>query len=91
MTIRHRIRCPHCGAEYVPSEIFMGDEFLESPISVTRDSHGRIVVADGKEATMKASYNCDYCNRDFDVTAKVSFSVEKDEASSFDEETSIAI
>lgn len=81
------IKCPYCNTEYLPEEIFMGDEFLGNRL-VIKDESGKIKVIDGDEPELMSSYICDCCNKKFIVKASVSYEVLKDD---FDEEYTIKI
>ena len=81
------IKCPHCGAEYLPEEIFIGDEFLGNR-NVTKLKDGTIDWVEGDEPELESSYYCDYCNTKIIVKAKVSYDVEQED---FDEEYSVKI
>lgn len=69
-----RIRCPKCGAEYLPAEIFMPDDFLGRPRNVLRDSDGHIEFYEGQSLGLDETYTCDKCGCVFDVHGTVSFS-----------------
>lgn len=70
---KHLIRCPHCGAEYLPSEIFFPDDFLPAPDDVVRDGAGRIVACSQSALNVSEEYECDYCGRVFEAIAEVAF------------------
>ena len=76
------IKCPYCGAEYLPEEIFLGDEFLGNR-QVEKLENGKIDFVNGKEPELMSSYICDYCNKEFRVKATIHFESLKDE---FEEE-----
>lgn len=41
------IKCPHCGAEYLPSEIFMPEDILGgAPKNLIKDPLGKVLYAD---------------------------------------------
>lgn len=80
---RHLIRCPHCGAEYAPSEIFYPSDFLPDAIDVTKDADGRIVAYEGSLMNLSEEYECDRCGHVFRATADVSFGSEPCEAHDF--------
>lgn len=79
------IKCPYCDAEYLPEEIFMGDEFLGNRQAVKLDN-GKIDFVNGDEPELESSYICDFCNKRFVVRAKISFEAFDDD---FDDEYSI--
>lgn len=43
------IKCPHCGAEFVPSEIFMPGELIGKANKVIKDPNNRILYVEYKE------------------------------------------
>lgn len=42
------IKCPHCGYEYLPAELFIADDLVGTPESngVVRDALGKILYVD---------------------------------------------
>ena len=48
------IKCPHCGREYLPVEIFYPTSFFGKPTNVYRDEQGKIENISGDDM---------YCNR----------------------------
>lgn len=71
--LKNVIKCPHCGAEYLPAEIFLPDSFLGKPNTIQRDSENHIESFFGNDMDLKEEYRCDYCNKKFTVTANVKF------------------
>ncbi len=69
-----KIICPHCGAEYLPAEIFYPNHFLGKPKHITKDAFGKLKFYVGN-MDLNETYICDYCNTRLHVAAKVSFSV----------------
>lgn len=69
------IKCPSCGAKYIPSEIFIPSYLMEKK-EVEKDCCGNIVYCEGREPEYKERYKCDYCNQTFIVTATVDFEVQ---------------
>lgn len=67
------IVCPHCGAEYLPSEIFIPNSFFGSPEDIDKDSIGRLEAYDGSKMDLKEIYTCDYCNKELEVIADLKF------------------
>lgn len=69
-------RCPHCGAQYLPAEIYMPGAFLGRPDDLVKDSLGKILYEDykeGQEPDMIEHYICDYCEKPFVVEATVTY------------------
>jgi DNA-directed RNA polymerase subunit RPC12/RpoP len=76
------IRCPHCGAEYLPGEIFMPGAFLGRSEDIVKDSFGKIIYEDykaGQEPDMLERYICDYCDKPFVVEATVTYKTREEE------------
>ena len=71
----HLIKCPHCGAEYLPAEIFVSD-LLGEPTNILKDEKGHIDYYSGTDMSFEEEYECDYCNHRFRVIGKVNFVVE---------------
>ena len=71
------IKCPHCGAEYLPGEIYMPNSIIGQPDEVVKDSLGKIIYEDyytaDREPNLVESFVCEYCNKPFVITATVSY------------------
>ena len=70
------IRCPHCGAQYLPGEIYMPGALIGQPDDLVKDSLGKILYEDyqeGKEPDMIEHYICGYCDKPFIVEATVTY------------------
>lgn len=72
MEENYKIKCPHCGAEYLPAEIFVSD-LLGNPRNIIRDEDGKIEHFDGEPMSLTESYCCDYCGCKFAIYGKVDF------------------
>lgn len=66
------ITCPHCGAEYLPAEIYYPNEFLGKPSDIEK-LNGKIESFLGKSMNLEEIYICDHCLTKFQTTAKVTF------------------
>ena len=73
MREKYIIRCPHCGAEYLPAEIFYPNAFLGRPKNIEKDLSGKILNYMGLNMKPTETYECDFCNRKFTVNANVKF------------------
>jgi len=76
------IRCPHCGWEYHPSEIYVGNELWGVPDSVVKDALGKILYedyADGDEPQSVEHFECENCGKPFVIEANLSFKTKKEE------------
>ena len=70
------IRCPHCGAEYLPGELYMPGSLIGQPEEVVKDSFGRILYedyAETKEPDMIEHFVCEYCEKPFVIEATVTY------------------
>lgn len=70
------IKCPHCGCEYLPAEIFYPEEFLGQPKNILKDDNGKILGFQGEDMALVESFFCDHCGKEFKVTATCSFKSE---------------
>jgi len=74
------IRCPHCGYEYVPAEIFMPGDLVGKPDQVIRDALGKIIYQDYEEDSEPLAtecYCCDNCGKEFLVEPVITYKVKK--------------
>jgi hypothetical protein len=70
------IRCVHCGAQYLPGEIYMPGALIGQPEDLVKDSLGKILYEDysvDKEPNMIEHFICDVCNKPFIVEATVTY------------------
>ena len=76
------IRCPHCGAEYLPGEIYMPGSLIGQPDEVVKDSLGKIIYEDyykdSREPNMTEHYICTYCDKPFIVEATVTYKTKEE-------------
>jgi hypothetical protein len=86
MQITHKspvIRCPHCGAEYLPGEIYMPGALIGKPDDIVKDSLGRILYEDystpDKEPDMVEHFICEYCDKPFIVEATTTYRTREEE------------
>lgn len=71
------IRCPLCGAEYLPGEIYMPGSLIGQPDEIVKDSFGRILYEDYGTATrepdMIEHFTCEYCEKPFVIEAAITY------------------
>ena len=88
------IKCPHCGTEYAPAEIFLPNDLTGTPAQVVRDACGKVIFIDYPEEDTPVTttqYICDNCGKAFRVEPVISYKVKK-EAEEFDfSETSTSL
>lgn len=84
-----KIKCPHCGWEYLPCEIFYPKDFLGDADNIIRDEEGKIVSFTGNSMILEEEFVCEHCDTKFTVEAKVEFTTKKED--DWDEEYSTSI
>ena len=70
------IKCVHCGAQYLPGEIYMPGALIGYPEDVVKDALGKILYEDypdGKEPDMIEHFICDYCDKPFIIEATITY------------------
>lgn len=82
-----KIKCPKCGWEYLPAEIFYPDQLLGTPSNIVKDEQGKILTYDNDSMNLKETFTCEHCGCIFEITGVVKFdtTIKKDEIN-FDEE-----
>lgn len=80
------IKCPICGAEYLPAEIFLPNSIIGKPTDIEKSEFGKIVYYSDTQYDTAETYICDYCNKAFKVRSRLSFEVEKDSKNDFTED-----
>ena len=73
MAKKTTIRCPKCGCEYLPGEIYYPNHFLGRPEQVFRDEEGNVLGVNGTDMDTTEEYTCDRCGAHFSVDASVTF------------------
>ena len=75
------IRCPHCGWEYTPADIFMPGDLIGKPKTVIRDALGKIIYQEydsENEPAQSEKYFCDNCEKPFIVEPVIVYKVKKE-------------
>ena len=67
------IKCPTCGYEYLPAEIYLPNEFLGKPKTIMKDENGKILGFDGLKMNDTETYKCDNCDTLFEVISTTNF------------------
>ena len=71
------ITCPHCGCQYLPSEIYVKGSLLGGmPTNIVKDALGKLLYVDyenGGEPDYEESFICEQCDKPFEITATLSF------------------
>ena len=79
------IKCPNCGYEYLPGEIYLPKYFLGQPKEVERTIDGKVDYEFRIPQCLDELYTCDFCKKTFNVTAKLTFETKLDKTKNFDE------
>lgn len=69
------IKCPNCGREYLPGEIYIPERFLGKPKDLERNADGKIIADYGSAMDLEESFECEFCGCAFKVRADVKFIV----------------
>jgi len=85
------IKCPTCGAEYLPVEIFIPNAFFGKPVHIERDEDGKIIDVVGNGMCTTEQFICEHCNVPFRISAKVQYNTKAETKFDFnsDYETSL--
>ena len=73
MARKNTIRCPHCGCEYLPAEIYLPNDFLGRPGEIFKDENGVILGFQGTDMNTTETFTCWNCDKAFSVEAIVTF------------------
>ena len=80
MQITHKsaiIRCPHCGAEFLPGEVYMPGALIGQPDDIVRDSLGKLLYEDyfteDREPNPVEHFTCEYCDKPFVIEAVITY------------------
>ena len=66
------IKCPRCGCEYLPAEIYIPKNFVGTPKNIHK-INGKVDWYIGLSMDRKETYICDKCDCQFTVVANVNF------------------
>lgn len=88
------IKCPYCGFEYHPSEVFMPDDFTGRPDNLVKDPLGKILYVDYQtnyEPNPEEHFVCENCDRTFVVDCSITYKVRKESAELDFKEESVSL
>lgn len=81
------IKCPRCGREYTPAEIFIPDAFFGRPTTIERDANtGKITNFYGRDMDLSEQYICDKCDTPFKINTKLQFITTENTKYNFNED-----
>lgn len=72
------IKCPCCGTEYLPEEIYVPTGFFGKPKDIERTYDGKIDVFAGRSLDTHETYRCDSCGNLFNIEAQIRFTTTAD-------------
>ena len=75
------IRCPHCGYEMTPADIFMPGDLIGEAKTVIREALGKIIYQEyesDNEPAQVEKYFCDNCDKPFIVEPVITYRVTKE-------------
>jgi len=93
-SIKPIIKCPHCGYEYAPSEVFLPGELIGRSDSVIKDALGKILYIDydeGEEPEQVEHFECEGCGKPFIVEATVTYKTKPEEEELDFSDTSVSL
>ena len=73
------IKCPVCGQQYMPSEIYIPANFFGNQGEIIKNSEGEIDLYIGDDMDLKETYVCDGCNSKLSIEASLDFKVTVDQ------------
>lgn len=76
MAKKTTIRCPYCGYEYLPGEIYIPEDFVGQPKNIIKDEEGNVLGFDEADMNTEETFICDHCGKKFKVDASVTFKTE---------------
>lgn len=71
------IKCPVCGMEYMPSEVFMPNSFFGKQKDIFRSVDGQIEFYDGDDPELTETFTCEHCGTNLSIEAKLTFKVDE--------------
>lgn len=69
------IKCPICGAEYMPSEVFIPESFFGKQTEVIRNPDGTMNFYIGDDMDLVEEFICETCSSKLKINANLSFNV----------------
>jgi predicted nucleic-acid-binding Zn-ribbon protein len=72
-----KIKCPHCGCEYLPAEIYYPDSFLGKPTDIIRNKNGKIDFYSGSSCDLSEEFTCLNCGTTFSIQGNIVFTVKE--------------
>lgn len=80
------IKCPVCGQNYLPSEVYLPESFFGKQKDITRNASGEIEFYLGDDPDYDEEFICESCLSKLKIHANISFNVEVNSGDSMDED-----
>ena len=80
------IKCPVCGQEYLPSELFLPEAVFGKQYDITKSDSGEIKFYLGDDPELDEEYICDGCGSKLKVHMNMTFNVEANKEENYSEE-----
>ena len=80
------IKCPNCGWEYLPGEIYLPKHFLGQPKEIERTIDGKILLHYGTDPDLNEIFRCEHCGKTFEIAAEMSFTTKTSVEHNFDDD-----
>lgn len=80
------IKCPYCGREYLPSEIYIPEYFFGKQFNIVRNDEQQIVGFNGKDMDLKETFTCENCENIFEIESQITFKTTKTVFENFDKD-----
>lgn len=76
MAKKTTIRCPYCGREYLPGEIYIPEDFVGQPTEIIKDDEGNVIGFEGEDMNTEETFVCEHCGKEFKIDASITFKTE---------------
>lgn len=83
------IKCPKCGYEYLPEEIYVS--LLSKPTNILRDENGKIVYFTNTSLNPNEEFTCERCGCEFNITCDFKFKSEINTKYDFSEDYKVEL
>lgn len=80
------VKCPKCGFNYLPAEVYYPDKLLGHPTNIVRSDKGEVISYGGSSMDLTEYFQCEHCGANFKSMGIVKFVPYPQEDLDFDEE-----
>lgn len=71
-----KIKCPVCGWEYLPEEVYV--KILGKPQNIVRNEKGQIIHFTGDSIDPEEDFTCEHCKTELKIILEPKFKIEYD-------------